>query len=209
MKRDLQLRCWILMMVMSFIGTSSMFGQTLKHSYTFEDGTANDVVGNVDASLNGEAVVEEGALVLTGGFASLYATDINIASYESVTIEALFSQEAGLTGNRSLFSFGETLDVGWAKGVNYLYYQPSRGTTDSRFAIGTGNTDDPWNTESYVATGIVTNTNMHHFVGVVTATEIKMYLDGSLIGSETLSGTNAISAISTDTFIFRRPGFYR
>ena len=199
MKKNLLFRLWIVVMVMSFVGSSTIFAQTLKHSYTFEDGTGNDAVGEAHAELNGEAAVADGDLVLSGGFASISGEAVNVAAYESVTIEALFTQAEGIDGNRSLFSFGTTLDVGWPKGVEYLYYQPTRGTTDSRFAICTGNTDDPWNTESYVGTDIITNTNKHHFVGVVTATEIKMYLDGNLIGSEALTGTNAISGINTDT----------
>ena len=38
------------------IGMLSAYGQTLKHSYTFEDGTAKDVVGSVDGQVRGDKI---------------------------------------------------------------------------------------------------------------------------------------------------------
>ncbi|MCA1745554.1 MAG: hypothetical protein LC643_07620 [Bacteroidales bacterium] len=175
--------------------------QTLKHSYTFEDGTAADVVGGADGTLHGDAVIEDGALVLSGtGFATLPAKIINLPEYESVTMEAFFTQAPDLTGNTTLFSFGRMDVVDDWKGLDYFFFQPTRADgTSSRTAISTGVTVNPWEAETGVDHLMVKDTKTHHVVTVLTATEIKLYFDGQLIGSELLTGSNALSAVSTDT----------
>ena len=54
MKKNLLLKFWTILMFVSLLGTTVAFGQaTLKHSYTFEDGTAKDMVGTVNGTIGG------------------------------------------------------------------------------------------------------------------------------------------------------------
>ncbi|WP_162198219.1 cadherin-like beta sandwich domain-containing protein [Geofilum rubicundum] len=199
-RKNLLFKFWMIMVIMGLSGSVITMAQTLKHSYTFEDGTAADAIGGADGVLHEDAVVENGALVLSGtGFATLPAKVIDIPSYESVTVEAFFTQSAGLTGNTTLFSFGRMdTETDW-KGLDYYFFQPTRGDGNSRTAISTGNIDNPWATETGVNRPAITDTRTHHVVSVLTATEIRLYFDGELIGTELLTGSNAISAISSDT----------
>lgn len=200
MKRKIRIVSFLMIMGLLVHSTSSVImAQTLKHSYTFEDGTAKDIVGNADGVLHGDAVIENGQLILSGsGFVSLSGKTINIPEYESVSIEAFFNQSAGLTGNTPLFSFGR-FENEW-KGVDYFFFQPTREDgTSSRTAISTGEIGSPWENEIAVEHAIVSDIRTHHVVCVLTQTEIKLYFDGEFVGAELLTGTNALSAVSADT----------
>jgi len=174
----------------------------MTHSYTFDDGTADDMVGNADGVLQGDAAVADGALTLSGtGYVSLPAGEINISSYGSVTVETIFKQAAGLAGepnNTSLFCFGRTnTDPGWNMGVDYLFYQPTNNNHASRLAVSCLNYGNPWSTETGINdTKEITDAIYHYLVVIANANKLKMYLDGSLVGTADFSGDNALSNIS-------------
>ncbi|TCO09876.1 cadherin-like beta sandwich domain-containing protein [Natronoflexus pectinivorans] len=201
-KTGLLLKIFMVIFVLGLSSTNIIMAQTLKHSYTFEDGTAADIVGGADGTLHDDAVVENGRLILSGtGYVSLPGEEINVASYESLSVEVFFSQAAGVSGNSTLFCFGRTNhDPGWPMGVDYLIYQPTRGGDDnfSRFAISTLNTENPWTTEVGANGDMITDTRTHQVVGVLTETEITLYLDGQFMSTEPLEGNNALSAISNE-----------
>jgi hypothetical protein len=173
---------------------------TLKHSYTFEDGTANDVVGTAHGTLEGDAAVADGMLTLSGtGFVTLPGADINIPAYSSITIETAFKQAAGLTDKfTAVASFGDVNpSVDWM-GINYIILQPTRqDNADSRTSISCLNTTDPWATENGVNGSEIADNKTHHFVTVITGTEIKLYIDGVLIGTSPLTGNNSLVNIGT------------
>jgi hypothetical protein len=177
-----------------------MGGLSLMHSYTFEDGTANDVVGTAHGTLEGDAAVADGMLNLTGnGFVSLPGIEINIPSYSSITFEGVFKQAEGITGGyTALASFGDVNpDVDWM-GINYIILQPTRQDNDSsRTSIGCLNTTDPWATENGVNGAEIADTKMHHWVTVITETEIKLYIDGVFIKTAPLSGNNSLANVGT------------
>jgi len=61
MKRQHLLKFWTVMALTGFLCSSAVFGQaTLKHSYTFDDGTANDVVGTAHGTVIGGTMAEIG-----------------------------------------------------------------------------------------------------------------------------------------------------
>ncbi len=172
---------------------------TLMHSYTFEDGTANDMVGTAHGTLEGDAAVADGMLNLTGnGFVTLPAMDINIPSYSSISIEGVFMQAEGLDGFTAFASFGNT-DTVAALGNNYIILQPTRDDGDnSRTSISCLNTATPWSTENGVMGDEIKDTETHHWVTVVTESEIKLYIDGMLIGTDSLTGDNSLANIGTN-----------
>jgi|GEM_PF-2355445 len=170
---------------------------TLAHSYTFDDGTANDVIGEADGVLEGDALVSNGELVLSGnGYVNLPAEQIMVSTYRSVTIESVFTQKTGLSGFTVIYSFGNTNpDADWM-GVDYFLWQPTRGDgNDSRTSISCGNYGNPWATESGVNAPAMDD-QLHYAVTVITDSEIKLYIDGELVESSMLSGTNYLENIS-------------
>lgn len=173
-------------------------GLTLMHSYTFENGTANDVVGTAHGTLEGDAAVANGALSLTGnGFVTLPAADINIPAYTSITIEGVFQQAIGMTDKfTAIASFGDVNPtVSWM-GINYIILQPTRqDNANSRTSISCLNTNDPWATENGVNGAEIADTKTHHFVTVITKTDIKLYIDGVLIGTSPLTGNNSLGNV--------------
>jgi hypothetical protein len=175
-----------------------MGGLTLMHSYTFEDGTAKDVVGTAHGVLEGDAAVSDGMLTLTGnGFVTLPAADINIPAYSSITIETVFKQAEGMTDKfTAIASFGDVNpEVSWM-GINYIIMQPTRqDNANSRTSISCLNTTDPWATENGVNGEEIADTKTHHFVTVITESEIKLYIDGVLIGTSPLTGNNSLANV--------------
>jgi len=173
-------------------------GLTLMHSYTFEDGTAKDVVGTAHGVLEGDATVANGMLTLAGtGFVTLPAADINIPSYSTITIEGMLKQAAGITDRyTALASFGDVNPTTSWMGINYIIMQPTRqDNANSRASISCLNTTDPWATETGVNGAEIADTELHHFVTVITASEIKLYIDGALIGTSPLTGNNSLANI--------------
>ncbi|HQJ85745.1 MAG: Cadherin-like beta sandwich domain protein [Bacteroidetes bacterium ADurb.Bin123] len=171
---------------------------TLMHSYTFEDGTANDVVGTAHGTLEGDASVANGVLSLTGnGFVSLPGEVINIPSYSTITIEGVFNQAEGMTDKfTALASFGDINPAADWMGINYIILQPTRQDNEnSRTSISCLNTTNPWATESAVDGPEIADTKTHHFVTVITESVIKLFIDGVLIGTSPLTGDNALANV--------------
>jgi len=201
-RKNLHFKIWSTLFLFSVVFSSTVFGQsaTLTHSYNFEDGTVKDLVGSADGALNGNAAISNGELVLTGGYATLPGKQIDVPSYGSLSIESVFKQSAGLSGFTCVYAIGKT-DPSTDRGNDYLIWQPTRGDNVARTAIATKNATDPWATENGVNTTEITDTATHYAVTVLTATDIKLYLDGQLIGSDPLTGSNALDSISNDTIL--------
>jgi hypothetical protein len=173
----------------------------LVHSYTFEDGTANDSVGTANGTLVGDATISNGSLVLDGedDWMEMPGDVIALNTYSELTIEAWFtSVDGGNTGYHMLAAFGEegTGDSSTA-GYRYLFITPARGDNVSRAAIQTRSMDDSPNNEE---TGVNAPTEhddgqIHQFVCTVDATSIAFYIDGEQIGVATLFAGNEIAGI--------------
>jgi len=171
------------------------------HSYTFEDGTANDSVGSAHGTLIGDAAVVGGALVLDGDgdWMSMPGEVIAMNTYSEVTVETWFTSVAGgNTGFHMLAAFGEEgTGANPGFGYKYLFITPARGDDVSRAAIQTSSMDDsPWDEETGVSATVEHDDGIeHHFVATVDATNITFYIDGVLIGSEPLAAGNEIAGI--------------
>ncbi len=171
------------------------------HQYTFEDGTANDSVGEAHGTLVGDATVAGGALVLDGDgdWMSMPGEVIAMNTYSEVTVETWFTSVAGgNTGFHMLAAFGEEgTGANPGFGYKYLFITPARGDDVSRAAIQTSSMDDsPWDEETGVSADVEHDDGVeHHFVATVDATNITFYIDGELIGSEPLAAGNEIAGI--------------
>jgi hypothetical protein len=174
------------------------------HSYTFEDGTANDSVGSAHGTLVGDAAVVNGQLVLDGDgdWMDMPGDIIAMNTYEELTIEVMFTSVAGgNTGFHTLTVFGQDgteENPGW--GYKYLCLQPARGDNVSRGMIQTSSMGiNPWEAETGVSDVVEHDDGLeHHMVCTVDDTELAFYVDGVLIGTAALAPDNSIAGISTD-----------
>ena len=180
------------------------------HSYTFEDGTANDSVGQAHGTLIGGAEIIDGALVNAAqdGWMEMPGDVIAMNTFDEVTIEAWYTPEEGANeGFTMLASFGLTNpDADWM-GVDYFMMTSARGDDVSRAAISIGNYSDPWATESLVNGPEYDDGILHHMVATLTADAIVFYIDGVLMGSAALAGDNHIEGISQDSAYLARGSY--
>jgi hypothetical protein len=175
----------------------------LVHQYTFDDGTANDSVGQAHGTLIGDASIVDGSLVLDGDgdWMDMPGDIIALNTFSELSIEVRFTSVAGgNTGFHMLAAFGEEgtgADPGF--GYKYLFITPARGDDVSRVAIQTSSMDgDPWSEETGVSAAVEHDDGLeHHFVCTVNATDITFYIDGELIGSAALAEGNEIAGIGT------------
>ena len=178
----------------------------LTHQWTFDDGTANDVVGTAIGTLQGNAVITGKALnTLNGGYLSLPAAAIGINSYTAITAEAWFTSASGQnTGYTMLSYFGNTTGT---TGTEYVTMTAARGDGFSRAAISTGNETSPWGTEDGVNSAKYDDGLLHHMVSVYDTNGVTFYIDGALIGTTPFTGTNAISSIGTQFAYLDKSGY--
>jgi hypothetical protein len=177
------------------------------HSYTFEDGTANDSVGDADGFLVGGAEVIDGALVTTAQdqWMEMPGDIIAMNTYSEVTIEAWYTPEAGAnTGWSMLAYFGDSVDT---LGSNGYFITSARGDDKSRAAISCDDIASPWASESGADGPEYDDGLLHHMVSTINATDITLYIDGVLIASTPLSATNSISCISQNFAYLAKGGY--
>lgn len=171
--------------------------ENLTHSWTFDDGTAIDTVGNAEGTLMGNAEIQNGSLLTTSAdsWLELPAAEIGINSYPEITIEAWFKSVPG--GNPSFYmlaSFGNTMN---SIGVNYYFMTPAREDDVSRAGISCGDESTPWASETFANGPEYDDGKLHHMVSTLDDENITLYIDGELQESTPLDSNNTISAIST------------
>ena len=179
----------------------------LTHQWTFDDGTANDVVGTANGTLMGGATVANKALVTTnGGYLSFPSTDIGINTYSEVSAEVWFTSASGVnTGYTMLSYFGGTTGT---VGTNYFSVSTARGDGFSRTAISCGDLSTPWASEDGVNGTKYDDGKLHHMVATLTGTNITFWIDGVNIGTKIYSrSANLISAISTQFGYLAKGGY--
>jgi hypothetical protein len=178
--------------------------ENLVHSYTFEDGTADDGVGSADGTLVGDAKVVDGWLILDGDgdWMEMPGEVIAMNTFSEVSIEVRFRAAAGgNTGFHMLAAFGEEgTGANPGAGYRYIFISPARGDDVSRAAIQTRSMDDsPWDEETGVSASVEHDDGLvHHFVCTVNATDITFYIDGEPVGSAALAAGNEIAGIGQD-----------
>ncbi len=173
----------------------------LTHSYTFEDGTANDEVGGAHGTIVGGTIL--GGIYTAdeeGEYIELPASDIKINQYPEITLELFITAGDNVNGNNVMTSyFGNTTGD---YGTNYYFTSHK-----SRAAISCNNTGEPWNAETGVTGTTIDDGNKHHFVSTLTNDSISWYVDGTFIGKEVLSEDNKIYNLSTDFAYLCKSGY--
>ncbi|MBN2610758.1 MAG: cadherin-like beta sandwich domain-containing protein [Bacteroidales bacterium] len=209
-QKYLLFKFWMAIVLMCFISSSAVFGQaaTLKHSYTFEDGTAKDVVGNADGTVIGGAIADGLYTASANGqYIQLPADSIKINTYSAITLEGYIRADVDVTWASMLAYFGDTeTGTGNNYGVNYLFITPDRWT-ESRAAISCNNLTTPWSAEQGVTGTPVGVGHKHHVVCVLTSTTISWYINGVLSGTADVSGDNSIANISTAQAMLCKGGY--
>ncbi len=192
--------------------TAILFAQTdpgtqnLRHSWTFDDGTANDTVGNADGTLMGGAVIEDGALVTAelDQYLELLAEDVELQTYPSFTIEMLYQSFPDMnTSYHMFFYFGDTTDD---LGNNGFFMTPARGDNLSRAAISCW-ISPPYQGENYADGPEYDDGTRHLMVATLTNEEIALYMDGVETGRSELEDHNTIDGLIPNYCYLAKSGY--
>jgi len=181
----------------------------LTHQWTFDNGFATDLIGNRNGTLIGGATITNKSLNTSeGGYLSFPAADLGINNYSSLTTELWFKSAADMNPGNTMLSYFGDANLDGSLGANYIYTSPSNGG-NCRVAISTGNTTDPWTTETVVNStgGAIDDGQLHHLVSVTKATTVTLYVDGVNVGSTPLSEANTLSGISTAKAFLCKSGY--
>ncbi len=197
MKNTYILMCLLLIAGIS-VQTSAQINPgtaNLKHQWTFDDGTAKDYIGGADGSLVGAAVVSGNALnTSSGGYLDLPASTIAINTFPEVTQEIWFTSASGVNGGCNMITyFGNTVGN---FGTDYWFLTPA-GCSNTRTAISTGRTSNPWEGEDGINATRIDDGKLHHLVSILDAGGISMYVDGVFQSSTAFTGTNSVGSLST------------
>ena len=186
----------------------------LTHQYTFEDGTANDSVGEAHGTLMGDAVVVDGSLVTDGvdDWMEMDGAAIAINTYTTGLTLEMWSTQGPENQSYSLTaSFGGTWDNGFGK--DYLGISTTRGNEVSRAMMAnTPDQDAPWADEVGVDGPELNDALVHQYILTIDdpaadgSGELAYYVDGVLQGTAPLNGTT-ISGLSND-FVYLGKGVY-
>jgi hypothetical protein len=173
--------------------------QNLRHSWTFEDGTANDYVGGANGYLMGGAEIKGGALCTDsiGMYLELRAEDVGIQAYSAFSTELWFQPDSAMNLNYHMFFyFGDSKN---GLGYNGFFITPARGDNVSRAAISTW-TDTPYQGEDAANGPEFDDGKLHHIVSTLTNAEINLFTDGAQAvapGGGTAQGPAPLSSHNT------------
>lgn len=180
----------------------------LKHSYSFIDGTAKDVVGNADGVLYGEGYITDGMYIADslGSYISFPAQDIAINTYPSVSIEAyIYNINANENANTMLAYFGGSENN---YGVDALFFSTKDASTGCRVAVSCNSYSAPWSAEESTSGGIIgDDAEPHHVVYVLNYDSLSLFLDGEFQGAVQISSENAINMLSNDFAYLCKSGY--
>jgi hypothetical protein len=182
------------------------------HTYTFEDGTADDSVGEAHGSLVGGAEVVGGAMVTSAQdqWMEMPGDVIAMNTYSGVTVEAWYTPEAGANTSWTMLAyFGDSTDPNVSAGVGNdgFFITSARGDDVSRAAISIGNPDAPYASESGANGPEYDDGLLHHMVSTIDDVNITLYIDGELQASTPLDPNNVIAGISTNYALLAKGGY--
>ena len=197
MKKTLFVSSLILIFGISIEGIAQTNPGNPKHQWTFDDGTATDLLGGADGTIASPATFSGKALNTTsGGHLGLPAATIAVNTYTALTQEVWFTPSLNAnTNNTAITYFGDAKISGWMP-ANYLSVTPTRYDNQSRTAISCLNTTNPWSAEAFVNGTKFDDGLLHHFVSVIDNINISFYIDGVFVGSTLLSVNNQLSNLS-------------
>jgi hypothetical protein len=188
-------------------GATNPGTDNLTHQWTFDDGTAKDKIGDADGVLKYGAAIDNKTLSLTSAdqYLELPADKIGIASYPSLSIEIWFtSQVFGNSGNTMLCYLGNTLDN---KGSDGFYISVAREDNTSRASISCGNVNEPWVAENHADGVELDDGILHQIVGVISANNIYLYIDGRFAGVSIVNSHNSKAGISQNFAYLGKSGY--
>ncbi|WP_340111900.1 ATP-binding protein [Maribellus mangrovi] len=183
---DFRIRTLVFTLLLCCFTTNYLQAQlpVLTHSYTFEDGTAKDLVGNADGIITG-GKIEDGKFVTTeeGQFIKLPAGLIQLSSYNSLTLEAFIVAGKDNGENTMVSYFGNEQEI---LGSDYIFQSVQNGANPrSRSAISCKNDTFAWNTETTVNCNPLNDGLPHYLVTTFNDKELRFYVDGMLVGLQT------------------------
>jgi hypothetical protein len=170
---------------------------TLMHSYTFEDGTAADAVGDADGVMNGGTIVE-GVFTSSaeGDYITLPGEELSLYRYPAVTLEGFITAGDGTNGGYTMISY-----FGDLSGANSYWIQLTRPQDQSWTETRTGSAS--------AATAIgpeLDDGQLHHIVSVLTYDTLFWFIDGVPIDTAA-TGDNAVNGISTANAWLNKSGW--
>lgn len=158
---------------------------TLRHAYTFADGTANDSEGTADGVVNAGSFVD-GAFVAAaeGDYITLPADEIALKNYTSITLEAYVL--TGFNPGWTMFAY-----FGELEGDSTYWMSIARADDVSKTAINLGNRMETGPTGFEPAEG-----EEHHYVSVLSYDSLALYIDGTLADKVAVPSSFDIADIS-------------
>jgi Concanavalin A-like lectin/glucanases superfamily/Bacterial Ig-like domain (group 2) len=164
----------------------------LAHRYSFAT-DASDSVGGANGTINGDATVAGGQLVLSGNQGSSVTLPAGIVSgMNQVTIETWATFPGSINAFANLFAFGSTdngspLSSTFGDGTNYITFSPHTGGLTSQANFGQGDPGNGAERDAVINTVLDNQTNMqitvvyNPFAGIDT-----YYTNGVLAASVTI-----------------------
>jgi Concanavalin A-like lectin/glucanases superfamily len=157
----------------------------IAHEYKFAT-DASDSIGGADGSLNGDATISGGQLVLSGNQGSSVSLPSGILTgVNVVTIEAWVTFPSAINAFANLFAFGNSELAG--NGENYITLSPHTGglTTQANFGQGDPGSSGEWDA---VAGGVLDNETNVQVVAVFNpyAGSESVYINGALAANNSM-----------------------
>jgi hypothetical protein len=203
---------WDQIWLMDNLKITMVSGPVPVHAYNFEDGTADDSVGDANGTLIGGAVIKNGAMVTSAQdqWMEMPGDVIAMNTYSGVTVEAWYTPEAGANTSWTMLAyFGDSTDPNVSAGVGNdgFFITSARGDDVSRAAISIGNPDAPYASESGANGPEYDDGLLHHMVSTIDDVNITLYIDGELQASTPLDPNNVIAGISTNYALLAKGGY--
>lgn len=173
----------------------------LRHSYTFADGTARDVVGQAHGTIMGGTIVSgEYITAEQGDYIALDAETIAINTYPAFTLELYFRGDGTNGNNNTMIAYlGDTQDD---LGVNYIFMNHK-----SSLSFSTNKYTEPWSGADGINSEPYDDDLPHHFVAVVDNEQMTFYIDGVAIGTQPLSDRNKVFDLSNAAAYLAKGGY--
>ncbi|WP_370480285.1 helix-turn-helix domain-containing protein [Tamlana flava] len=200
----------VLLSVVAYVSLSNnqIPKPVLKHSYTFEDGTAKDVVGDAHGIIKGDGEIINGFFITDEQeeYLELPGDKIKINNYPEITLEAYLMASKKNTGTpQSVISyFGNIQDK---IGVDFIFQSISHWET-SLMAMSCKNYSTPWETDIKISSYPLKDDKYHHIVTTFNNYNLKLYIDGNLVGQAFKHNEdNTIVNLSNELAFLCKSGF--
>ncbi|MEL0455562.1 LamG-like jellyroll fold domain-containing protein [Flavobacteriaceae bacterium SZ-1-7] len=194
--------------VVSYLSMASQINwkePVLKHSYTFDDGTAKDVVGEAHGIIKGNCEILNGLFITDeeGDYIELPADKININEYSAISLEAYVIAGKANETHTMLSYFGNKSNE---VGVDYIFQTLINNETCGT-SISCKNYEVPWETHNNVGGQAIQDDRFHHIVTTFDNHELKFYIDGKLVHSPIDNEDNIIENLSNKFAYLCKSGY--